>query len=157
VKHSSALKWYIIILLPITIAWKLAVKPENPTETQDAIVEFLAKQQFDVTITNESMEYMAIVEASSGACRLRVEKVSPLGHEIDLVRQSGASGEHIFYVFRGAVYAQQPVRLTVANYLWFRFLRELGLVSRIPPVLAVISSCETEGLPWSALRAQEPI
>jgi hypothetical protein len=157
VKYSPAFKWSVIILLPLTIAWKAAVKPENPTEAQDAIVEFLSKQNFDVTVTRESLEYMAIIDAISGTCQLRVMKVSPLGHERDFVQQAVGTRDHSFYVFRGVVYTEQPVWRTVASYLWFRFFRELGLVERIPPVLALISSCEAEQLPWGALGSQEPI
>jgi hypothetical protein len=156
-KHSPAFKWFMVILLPLTISWKVAVKPENPVETKDAIVEFFTKQQFEVTVTDESMEYMAIIEASLGSCHLRVARVSPLGHEADLIHQARAASDRTFFVFRGTVYAQQPVRVTVASYLWFRFLRELGLVSRVPPVLAVISSCDAELLPWRTLGSQEPI
>ena len=155
--YSPALKWLVIMLLPLTIGWKAAGKPENPVEIQNAIVEFLNKQQFDVGVTDESMEYMSIIEARSRSCQLRVARVSPLGHEADLVRQGNATSDRTFYVFRGTVYPVQPVRLTVASYLWFRFLRELGLVSRVPPVLAVVASCDAEQLPWSALGSQGPM
>ena len=157
VKHSPALKWSIAILLPLTIAWKLAVKPENSIEIEDAIVEFLASQKFEVTVTGETMGNMPIIEANSSSCRLRVAKISPLGHEAEFARRIGMTTDRSFYVFRGTVYGEQPVWLTVASYLWFRFLRELGLVSRVPPVIAVVSSCDVEQLPWSALRSQEPI
>ena len=156
VTYSPALKWSVIILLPLTIGWKLAGKPENTVEIQNAIVEFLTKQQFDVNVTDENMEYMGIIDAWSRSCQLRVARVSPLGHQADLVRRASATSDRTFYVFRGTVYPEQPVRLTVASYLWFRFLRELGLVSRVPTVLAVVTSCDAEQLPWSALGSQEP-
>ncbi len=154
--YSPALKWSVIILLPLTIGWKVAGKPENPIEIQNSIVEFLTKQQFDVNVTEENMEYMAVIKARLGSCQLRVARVSPVGHEAALIRQASATSDRTFYVFRGTVYREQPVRLTVASYLWFRFLRELGLVSRVPPVLAVVTSCDAEQLPWSALGSQEP-
>ena len=154
--YSPALKWSVIVLLPLTIGWKLAGKPENPAEIQNSIVEFLTNQQFDVSVTDETMEYMGIINARSRLCQLRVARVSPLGHQVDLVRQVSTTSDRTFYVFRGTVYPEQPVRLTVASYLWFRFLRELGLVSRVPPVLAVVTSCDAEQLPWSALGSQEP-
>jgi hypothetical protein len=102
------------------------------------------------------MEYMGIIDARSRSCQLRVARVSPLGHQADLVRRASATSDRTFYVFRGTVYPEQPVRLTVASYLWFRFLRELGLVSRVPPVLAVVTSCDAEQLPWNALGSQGP-
>jgi hypothetical protein len=150
------LKWSVIILLPLTIGWKLAVKPEDPIEIQNAIVEFLTKQEFDVRLTEKSVEYMGVIEARSPWCHLRVARVSPLGHETTLIRHESAGTDRIFYVFRGTVYPEQPVRLTIASYLWFRFVRELGLVRRIPSVLAVASSCDAERLPWSALPLQGP-
>jgi hypothetical protein len=155
-KYSPALRWSICILLPLTIAWKLAIKREDPIEIQDAIVEFLANQRFDVTVTSDLM-FEPIIEANSDSCRLRVARASPVLDEVNSVRSLGASTDHIFFVFRRTVYTQQPVRLTVASYFWFRFLRELGLVSRIPAVLAVISSCDAEQLPWSSLRLQDPL
>ena len=155
--YSPALKWSVVILLPLTIGWKAAATPENPAEIQQAIVEFLTELQFDVSVTDESMEYMGVVEARSRSCQLRVAKISPLGHEADLVRRANSPSDRTFYVYRGTVYAEQPVRLTVAGYLWFRFLRELGWVSRVPPVLAVVTSCNAERLPWSALGSQQPL
>jgi hypothetical protein len=42
--------------------------------------------------------------------------------------------------------------------LWRQgFLRELRLVSRVPPVLAVTTSCEAEQLPWHTLGSLEPM
>jgi len=157
VKYSLALRWSILILLPLTIAWKLAVKRENPIEIQNAIVEFLASQQFDVTVTKEPMYFMPLIEASSASCSLRVLRVSPLGDEANVVHSFVGSTDHIFFVFRRSVYTQQPVWLTRTSYLWFKFLVQLGLVSRIPPVIAVASSCNAEQLPWSVLRAQDPL
>jgi hypothetical protein len=156
VTYSPALKWLVIALLPLTIGWKAAGKPENTVEIQNAIVEFLTKQQFDVRVTDENMEYMPIIDARSRSCQLRVARVSPLGHQTDIVRHASATSDRTFYVFRGTVYPEQPLQLTVASYLWFRFLRELGLVSRVPPVLAVATSCDAEQLPWSALGSQGP-
>ena len=155
--YSPALKWSVIILLPLTIGWKVAAKPENPVEIQNAIVEFLTKQQFDASVTDENMEYMGIIDARSRSCQLQVSRVSPLGHQAEIVRRASATGDRTFYVFRGTVYPEQPVRLTVASYLWFRFLRELGLVSRVPPVLAVVTSCDAEQLPWSSLGSLGPM
>jgi hypothetical protein len=157
VKHSPALKCSVAILLPLTIGWKLAVVPENPIEIQNAIVQFLTKQQFDVRITDESMEYMSVINARSRLCELRVARVSPLGYEAALIRQANDMNGRTFYVFRGTIYPEQPVRLTIASYLWFRFLRELRLVSRVPPVLAVTTSCEAEQLPWHTLGSLEPM
>jgi hypothetical protein len=149
---SSGAKCFLVLSILLTVAWKLGIKPENPAEVDQAIVEFLGKHQFEASLTDRSMEYMSIIEATSDSCHLWVTRISPLGHETDVVRHIGAATDRIAYVFRGLVYSEQPVGLTVASYLWFRFLRELGLVSRIPPVIAVVSSCNAERLPWNELH-----
>ena len=154
--QSLTLKWLLVVLVPMTICWKIMNKPENPGETQDAVSKFLKDQKFDVRVTEESIEDMPIIEASRGSCHLRIARVSPLGHEAELVRRTSKPGEQVFYVFRGADYSKQPIGQTLANYFWFRFLRELGLVSRVPPVFAVMTSCVAEHLPWSQMGAQEP-
>ena len=87
---------------------------------------------------------------------MRVARISPLGHEADLIRRLNEPNGRTYYVFRRVVYADQPVYLTVVNYIGFRFLRELGFVARVPPVLAVVASCEADKLPWSMLRSLEP-
>jgi hypothetical protein len=156
VKLSPGSKWFIIASLLLTIAWKLVIKPENPADVVDAITEFVANHQFEASVTDKTMEYMPIIEATSDSCHLWVARISPLGLGTDLVRHIGAAPDRVFYVFRGMVYSEQPVGLTVVSYLWCRFLRELGLVSRIPPVFAVVSSCNAEQLPWSKLRSQGP-
>ena len=154
--QSSTLKWLLIVLLPITMGWKMVVQPERPDEIANAVFKFLKDQKFDVRATAESIEDMPIVEASSETCHLRIARVSPLGHEAELVRRASRPSEHIFYVFRGVDYPKQPVRQTLANYFWFKFLLELGLVSRVPPVFAVMTSCAAEQLPWAAMGAQGP-
>jgi hypothetical protein len=156
VTYSPALKWMLIVLIPLTIGWKLMLKPEDPVEIQNAIAVFLAEQKFEVVVSDENLEYMHIVDARSPSCHLRVARVSPLGHEADLIRRLNELNGRTYFVFRRVVYSDQPVYLTVVNYIWFRFLRELGFVSRVPPVLAVVASCETDQLPWSMLRSLEP-
>lgn len=154
--QSSALKWFIVLVLIPTMGWKFALQPEGLGEIHDAVIKFLKDQKFDVRTTDESIEDMPVIEAKNQACHLRIARVSPLGHEAELVRRSSATNDRIFYVFRGVEYQEQPVRRTLANYFWFRFLRELGLVSRIPPVFAVMTSCRSEQIPWAEMGAQGP-
>lgn len=138
------------------MGWKVVLAPEDPSETYDAVIKFLKDQKFDVRTTGESIEYMPVIEARNETCHLRIAKISPLGYEAELVRRASATNDRIFYVFRGVEYQKQPVRRTLANYLWFRFLRELGLVSRVPPVFAVMTSCGSEQIPWAEMGTQEP-
>lgn len=154
--QSSALRWFIVLVLIPTIGWKVTLRPENLGEIQSAVIKFLKDQKFDVHSTSESLEDMPVIEGRNETCHLRIARVSPLGHEAELVRRASATNDRIFYVFRGVEYQKQPVRRTLANYFWFRFLRELGVVSRIPPVFAVMTSCVDLQIPWTELGAQEP-
>jgi hypothetical protein len=84
-----------------------------------------------------------------------VGNISPYGFHTDIVQQLGTATDRRFFVFRGGVYQQQPIILTAVTHLGFRFLHDLGLVSVIPPVLALVSSCDSERLPWSELRISD--
>jgi len=85
-------------MLPLTIVWKVAVKPEDPVEVQNAIVEFLTEHSFAVHTSDEGLEYRRIIRASSPSCELPVARISPLGHEAELVRKITAAGDHILSV-----------------------------------------------------------
>ena len=73
----------------------------------------------------------------SQSCKLRLARVSPPGRETALVRRAQAL---LGLSTCSAELSTLSNRLTVASYFWFRFLRELGFVRRIP------SRC----LPWRA-------
>jgi hypothetical protein len=152
VKCSPALKWFLALLLPLTLGWKLALRPSDPTELKDAIAEFLTQNHFNVVVTGEAINDMYVIEASSAGCRVLVAKILALRDSIDQVQHLARPNDRTFIVFGGMTYDKQPVFLTIVNYLWFRFLVSLGLASHIPPVFAVVSSCDVEQLPWSALR-----
>jgi hypothetical protein len=154
VKSSPALKWLLVLLLPLTLTWKLAValRPADPTDGKNAIVEFLAQYQFRAVIENGKGNELFVIAAQSGDCRLFVAEISPIGYSIDQVQLLVTKFDRTFIVFRGTIYSKQPVFLTVVNYLWFSSLRKLGLVSHIPLVLVVISPCDVEQLPWDVLR-----
>ena len=154
-KCSPALKWALVLLLPLSIGWKLTLRPDDPFEPKDAIVEFLTQQQYSVVVTSEIINDMYVIGARSDECRLLVAKGLPLRNSIDQVQYIATPNDRTFIVFRGITYEKQPVLLTVASYLWFRFLGALGSGSHIPLVLAVVSSCSAEHaeqLPWNALR-----
>jgi hypothetical protein len=129
----------------------VALRTDDPAERTVAIMEFLTQHQFSAVSKDETLGGLPVIEASSGECRLLVARISPLGDSIDQVRSLASKTDRTIIVFRGMVYNEQPVLLTFANYVWFTFLRRLGLASRIPAVLAVISSCDAGHLPWGVL------
>ena len=124
------------------------------TILKEDLIKFLERNHFSVVVTDEVVNDTPIIRATTAACHLQIGRLTPDGSNRDLIRHIAAGTDRSFVVFRGAVYAQQPILLTVLNYLWSRFLRELGLIRHIAPVItvAVNSSCNAERLPWGELE-----
>jgi hypothetical protein len=145
--------------LAITLGWKVVARSAvgdqlSDRDVQGQIAEFLARQHFSVTVAQQSEDGKPSIAASSGSCRMLVAKSPALGWDRDLIRRYAEADDHLFVVFRGHVYADQPTYLTVFDSLWSRFRRELGLKVEANPVLAVVArtSCQAERLPWDQLR-----
>jgi hypothetical protein len=143
----------VVLLVPLTLAWKIAIPPYNPEGLKDQLVEFFEHNGFEVVVTDELVNYVPIIQATSDACHLRIARLTPDGSNRDLVRSVLGDAERQFVVFRGDVYTEQPTLWTVVHYLSSRFFRELGLIRDITPVIAVAasSSCDTHRLPWGEL------
>ena len=155
VNYSPAFKWFIALLLPLTIVWKLTATPHASSyELKDKLVEFLINHQFDVVVLEEWIDYMPIISASTETCRMLIMKVSPDGWQRDLVRARAQDTGRVFFVFRGKIYPDQPIWLTAATHLWSRELQKIGLRLNITPVIAVIAPelCGAERLPWDELH-----
>jgi hypothetical protein len=141
-------------MLLLAIGWKIAIEPDDPNYLKEGLVKFLERNHFNVVVTDEVVNDTPIIQATTASCYLQIARLTPDGSNRNLIRHIAAGTDHSFVVFRGAVYAQQPVLWTVVNYLWSRFLRELGLIRHITPVVnvAVNSSCNAERLPWGELQ-----
>jgi hypothetical protein len=158
VNSSRALKWSVLLLLLLTLGWKLAVRPVDSSElkekeTQLKVADFLARQRFTVAVSEKMAEGQPTIRATAGACRLLIAKSPALGWDRELIRRYATVADQVFVVFAGKVYAEQPTWLTVPDFLWARFRRELGMNAQPTPILAVIAttSCAAERLPWNEL------
>jgi hypothetical protein len=136
VNFSRALRWSIAILVPLTLAWKIAIPPYNPDDLKEP-VEFFVRNGFNVVVTDE-----LVIHATTDSCRLLVATLKPDGSNRDLIRSRTGDPDRPFVVFWTMIY-----------YLSSRLLRELGLIRDIAPVIAVgaNSSCDTDQLPWGEL------
>jgi hypothetical protein len=141
----------------MTLAWKLTVVPEDPNELREKIVEFLVQHQFDVFISEEISEGMPAILASKEACRMLILKSSPNGWRRHIISELTAATDQVFIVFRGVVYAEQPVLLTLGTHLESRILQKFGLWTHTTPVIAVVAPavCDVKGLPWYELRERD--
>jgi hypothetical protein len=155
VNCSTALKWFLILALPLTLGLKLVVRPDRSvasgTAVQEKVVEFFRRQHFAVDRMGEG-QYM--LRASAGPwCRILVANSDPIAWDSAAIRRNATAGDRVFVVFRGRTYEDQPTWLTVPYFLWSRVERELGLPAQAAPLLSVIATagCGAERLPWSEL------
>jgi hypothetical protein len=149
VNSSSAFKLFLIFVCLGSIAWKIANFSYDQSASRNDVVKFLESNHFDIELTDDS------ILATTASCSLQVAYLEPDGSDQDRFRTTFATGKnHLFVVFRGRLYSQQPIFWTAANYLWSKRLRELGFIKYITPVIGVAatSSCDAEKLPWNEVR-----
>jgi hypothetical protein len=162
VSYSPALKWIVLLLLllPLTLGWKLAVRPAGDSgepaekEAQRKVAEFLSRQYFTVALSEQTGAGQPTIRATAGACRMLVAQSPALGWDRDLIRRHATPTDRVFVVFRGKVYQEQPTWLTVSDFFWARFRSQLGLKAQAAPVLGIIATanCNAERLPWNELQ-----
>jgi hypothetical protein len=141
-------------VLLLTLGWKITIQRDNPNYLTEELINFFERNHFNVVVTDVIVNYTPIIRASTASCQLQIARLTPDGSNQNLIQHFFAGTDRSFVVFRGKVYAQLPVVWTVLNYLWSRFLRELGLIRHITPVVAIAvnSSCNAERLPWGELQ-----
>jgi hypothetical protein len=152
VSFSSAAKWLLTVVLLLSIAWKITAFLRREPETQNNLISFLNRNHF--VVTNQVVDGISIIEAVADSCHLQIADLHPDGSNQALTRRIFTDTDSFLVVFRGRLYAQQPIIWTMINNIWSRSLYELGLTDRVPPVIAVAAnaSCDAERLPWDELR-----
>jgi hypothetical protein len=150
---SHGIKWCFGVILLLSITWKIAIPPENPSDLEESLVGFFERNHFSVTVSDRIVNHSRLIQANAESCHLRIASLTPDGSNLNLIE--ALFGDRLFVVFRGQVYEQQPISWTVLSYLWSRVFRELGFIRHISPVIAVAanSSCDAERLPWNELAA----
>jgi hypothetical protein len=58
VNFSRALRWSVAVLVPLTLAWKIAIPPYNPDDLKEELVQFFQRNGFTVVVTDESVNYV---------------------------------------------------------------------------------------------------
>jgi hypothetical protein len=141
-------------VLLTSISWKIAISSENGDITKDNLVDFFQRNHFEVSATDQIVHDLPVLRAKMNSCTLQIVRLTPNGSDRDLFRHLAVGADRAFVVFRGKVYAQQPIWWTVLDDVWSRHLRELGMSNRVTAVIAIAanSSCKAERLPWDELR-----
>jgi hypothetical protein len=161
VAASLRLKGLFALLLVLSIGMKIAVG--NPSargvvETTDAtkgeVAAFLDRQGFRVGEDENPPEFQ-YVPAAMGNCRLLVVLAAPEGWHRDIIRQLASEHDQVFFVFRGAVYQDQPIWLTWMNHYWRMLNHYAGRGLPTQPVLGIIASpaCDLRDTPWRELSS----
>jgi hypothetical protein len=161
VKFSPTLSWFVLVLLVLTLGWKVAVpRPDasnviekREIDRQRKIADFLVGQHFTAVVPETAPLELPMIRGTAGTCRILVIKTSFDGSDRERVRRYTSARDTIFVVFGGRIYAEQPTFLTVSDELWARFQRQLGLKAEATPAFVVIATkaCEAERLPWHEL------
>jgi hypothetical protein len=160
VRSFPASKWLLLaLLLGVTLGWKLLTRstiaaPATERDIQAEVADFLARQHFTVSISEHAEEGRPSITASSGPCRILVAQSPSLGWDRELIRRYAQPDDHVFVVFRGHIYRDQPTLSTALDALRSRLWRQLGGHVQAHPVLAVVAkpTCAAEGLPWGELH-----
>ncbi len=142
------------IVLPLTLAWKLAARADDTGYLQGNIIGFLARHNIEADATDDVIDNFPVIRASNGACRMQIMKASYYGADRDTVRDLMAAGDSLTFVYRGKVYAEQPIWSIVSDQIWMRLLLSMGLADHLPQVLAVAAPvhCNVDKLPWEQLK-----
>jgi hypothetical protein len=157
VSSSRALKWALLILLPLSLGWKLVAYSYNSEEpkqkAEQKAAEFLSHHQFNFVGAEELTGEMPVVRGAAGTCRILIAMVSPRGWHQNMINNMTTSSDRTFFVFDGQVYREQPKLRTILDFLRAKFFSQMGLKMYATPVYAVIAtnSCAAEKLPWSEL------
>jgi hypothetical protein len=152
-----AFNWLLILLIPLTLSWKLMAEPPAANETQANIARFLAKQKFKVTEEPLVGGAWTVMRATKGDCSMLVAEASVDGSMRNLIRRDvRTSLDRSFVVFRGHVYHEHPTWLMVTQHWWMGLLRKLGMShTEAPPIMvAATRSCGAERLPWTQLWSE---
>jgi hypothetical protein len=156
---SRMLKWVLLLLLLVTsLGWKSVVRIDYFSNLEDKMRGFLVRNHFLFTVSEEIIRDHRTFRATKPACLLLVTEISHRGWEREAMNKRAASGDQVFIVFGGKIYAEQPIWLTAADFLRYKLLSELGFRVFPTPVIAVIAtdSCHAEQLPWHELGSAGP-
>jgi hypothetical protein len=146
--------------LILTLGWKwvvssrlsISTEPEEQIAGQN-VAGFLARNYFNVVGPQEVVFGMQLMEATAGACHMRIAISASRGWHRDLIGKLARPGDRMFVVFDGVIYPEQPMWRTVPDFLWSRLLTALGFDVHASPVITVMAgpNCEAERLPWNEL------
>ena len=84
---SRLLRRSVAILLPLTLAWKIAIPPYNPDDLKGELVGFFERNGFNVVVTDQLVDYVPIIQANSefmppARCKVDARWIEQRSHSI---------------------------------------------------------------------------
>jgi hypothetical protein len=162
VSCSPALKWVFGLLLVLSLGSKWALSVYSPPfvneqeekAAEGAVVRFLVQNHFSIVRAGNATFEMEVIEATAGLCRLQVVLSASRGWHRDLIRTMMKPGEQTFVVFGGKIYPDQPMLLTITDFLWYKLLTKLGIGAHPTPVVTVMAepNCGADRLAWNEFK-----
>ena len=161
--YSNATKWSIIVLLiALFLGWKWVLASYSASNSDAAqqdravrnVTEFLTRNHLRVVQSGVYTWQMQLLVAENDFCQIRLAITAARGWHRDIVEKLKRPTSRTFVVFGGHVYPEQPMIRTIADFVRFRLLQDLGFRADGTPVITVIAepTCQAEQLPWHELR-----
>jgi hypothetical protein len=66
----------IALILLVTVAWKIAIPPDDDSDLKAHLVQFFERHHFDAVVSEEIVNYMRIIEANAASCQLRIARLT---------------------------------------------------------------------------------
>src|SRR5262249_16133994 len=150
----------VLLVLSLGSKWALSVySPPVLNEQEEkaatsAVVKFLVRNHFSIVRAGNASFEFEVVEPNADVCRLQVVLSASRGWHRDLIRSMTKLEERSFVVFRGKIYAEQPMLLTVFDFLRYKLLTKIGIAAHPAPVLTILAepNCEADRLPWNEFQ-----
>jgi hypothetical protein len=79
VSYSPALKWFVVLLFPLTFAGKFNIIQDEPKELKSTVVEFLLRHNFKVSVDETLWSSMPVIEGTTNTCRMVLAEVPAQG------------------------------------------------------------------------------
>lgn len=152
-RHWLKIACLVVILggvgLKIVLSRQEADRPPAPLTAE--MTDFLQRQGFTLTGTDTNLDLVLIHARRPPGCLLTLALMAPQGWHGGVVRSLLAPGEELFFVFDGAVYAEQPVMRSRFRLYWTLVLRRLGIDAALHPLFGVVATpvCAARDLPWN--------
>ena len=158
--YSFGFRLVVVILVPLTIGWKIVVPSHVEREMNGTLISFLTHNNFEIIAHDELVDddvlttEVPLIQARRRQCDIWIAKLNSDGTNRQLIASHFSNVPLQFVVYEGAIYKEQRVYRTSATFVLSRVLAQVGLIMKATPSIVVYSSayCDAENFPWTELR-----